>query len=268
MTFDQFEKASKRDLREKAKECFEKSQDETVNPMIRSGYILEAQLYTTELERRQSSRIALRDLLLELVVIALIGWEIYMSYGDDKLMNKQNGILSGLQQSTSDTASTIKGLLDMTRTMNETAQTTARTMRALQSDMDATNKGVHDQLSLFYDPAIVLVYQSDSHRLLFQNNGRTNITLNALKIWDGPEQIQMHRVIVPSAAYYFDIETMYKKLTDSVPKGSTQSIPVIAEIRNETGKIFRVTSNLYVIWEHDTLTIHAQTYSITPVATP
>src|SRR2546430_8667826 len=99
-TFEEFEKATQRELRERAKECFEKAQPDlfTEANYANTALLQEAQFYMSELERRAGSRIALRDLLLEIVVIFLIGGEILLGIkagrDEDKLMDKQNKILS------------------------------------------------------------------------------------------------------------------------------------------------------------------------------
>ena len=98
--------------------------------------MLEAQFYMQEMDRRDSSRIARRDWWLEIVVIFLIGIEIVLSVvgiifavregnAQAKLVQAQTGILTSLQQSSSDTVGALKGLLETTGKMNESAGKTA-----------------------------------------------------------------------------------------------------------------------------------------------
>jgi hypothetical protein len=61
--------------------CFEYAPDAT--PIDRLAVFQEAEFYTRELERRADSRTSIRDLLLEIIVIGMIGWEIWMGYGAD-----------------------------------------------------------------------------------------------------------------------------------------------------------------------------------------
>jgi hypothetical protein len=158
LNFEQFDSAKRSDLRNLAKECFDKSQAEPESSEKKASLLLEAQFYMAEMDRRQGGRTAWRDLLLEIVVILLIGFEIVLALkqgnDEDQLMDKQNRILFGLQQSTSDTATTLKGLLTMTATMNESASATAKTLVAVESTSKETSKALQDQLSLFYQPSV------------------------------------------------------------------------------------------------------------------
>ena len=94
--------------------------------MFKVALMLEAQFCMHELDRRHGSWTARRDLLLELVVILLIGWEIWLGFraerNEDALMDKQNAILANLAHSTADTATTMKGLALTSQTMNAALQ--------------------------------------------------------------------------------------------------------------------------------------------------
>src|ERR1700692_2491643 len=102
MTFDEFEKASKRDLRARAKHCFEKAQEggEYFNTDMQSTAFLEAQFYMSEMDRRHGGWIATRDLILEIVVILLIGGEIWFgnkaSSDEGALMKSQTAVMQKL----------------------------------------------------------------------------------------------------------------------------------------------------------------------------
>jgi hypothetical protein len=107
MTFEEFEKATKAELRSRAKDCFDNSAVyQPSDPMLTVPLILNAQFYMQELDRRHGSRIAVRDLILEIVVILLIGGEIWHGFKAAKeegaLMDKQNAILANLADSTAD----------------------------------------------------------------------------------------------------------------------------------------------------------------------
>lgn len=114
MTFEEFEKADKRVLRARIKACFEDAQEggRYHNTDRVPERLLEAQFYMQELDRRYDSWIAWRDLVLEVVVIALIGWEIHLAiqqgHDEDVLMGKQNAILTNLESSTQATAAQLK----------------------------------------------------------------------------------------------------------------------------------------------------------------
>ena len=78
MRVRELERLTKKDLRQRADDAFQKADEKG------PGYLMEAQFYMQELDRRHDSWISLRDLLLELVIIALIGWEIYLGYQGGK----------------------------------------------------------------------------------------------------------------------------------------------------------------------------------------
>jgi hypothetical protein len=115
LTFEQLEKAKKHELKARAKACFEAAQEggRLYNTDLGRATLLEAQFYMQELDRRHDSWIAWRDLVLEGIVIALIGWEIFLGRDEGVLMDRQNTILSNLETSTETTANLLKEQLAM-----------------------------------------------------------------------------------------------------------------------------------------------------------
>jgi hypothetical protein len=65
----------------------------TMNVGDQAAFIAQAEFLMRELDRRSDSWVSLRDLILEIVVIALIGWEIHMSYRAERLPGACNGRL-------------------------------------------------------------------------------------------------------------------------------------------------------------------------------
>ena len=126
MTFEEFETAKIQDLKRHAKKCFDECQTTFMTGDTRAAVLLEAQFYMSEIDRRHDSWISLRDLLLEIVVIALIGGEIGLaveaSRDEDKLMDKQNAVLEHLKDSSSATAATLQSLQLTTENMDRAAQ--------------------------------------------------------------------------------------------------------------------------------------------------
>src|ERR1700687_6169780 len=111
MTFEEYEKASKRVLRAQAKESFDQA-NQNASWGGAPTLLLQAQFYMQELDRRHDSLISLRDLILEIIVISLIGGEIWLGWrqGTDEalLMNRQNKILANLDKSTAATAALVQ----------------------------------------------------------------------------------------------------------------------------------------------------------------
>jgi hypothetical protein len=120
MNLEEFEKASDADLRKRAKECF----DTLPTHVTREGALLEAKFYLDEIERREHAqerktdvRNSWRDLILELVVIVLIGLEIWFSW---KGGNDQLTVLNNLQTSTGKTVETLNAVHDSLETQRKT----------------------------------------------------------------------------------------------------------------------------------------------------
>ena len=243
--FEQFDKAKRSELRNLAKECFEKSQEEPIFSERKVSLLLEAQFYMTEMDRREGGRIALRDLLLEIVVILLIGGEIWLAIKQGReqgaFMSKQNGILTSLQQSTSDTASTLKGLLTMTVTMNQSASATATTLQSLQSTTEAMNKAVQAQLSLFYQPSVTATFDMGTKKIVITNLGRTDLHITDVKYADGPrEPVHPTETIAPNSGWFMDAEVIQKALTDGTPKSTVKSVPISFYVADEHHKRYAV----------------------------
>src|SRR5580704_17763457 len=137
MTFDQFEKATQKELRSQAKVCFDIAQG-SQHWDRQAAKLLEAQFYMQELDRRHDSRITRRDFWLEIAVIGLIVAETVLSIyviklaireskDEDALMDKQNKVLENLKDSSA---------------------ATARTMQSVEKTMVTMNQGIHGQLGL------------------------------------------------------------------------------------------------------------------------
>lgn len=187
MTFDEFERASTGQLRAQARKCFERHQngiEESAESNLAA--LVEAQFYLNEVERKSSSRVALRDLFLEIVVIVLIGGEIglavYQGTHQDEANRKQTAVLNNLERSTESTANLLSGLLDTTKQMNVNVKSTADELGSLNTTTSSMNNGVHDQLVLLYEPSVILWYDSAHTRLALTNTGRTNVEITSVII--------------------------------------------------------------------------------------
>jgi hypothetical protein len=163
MYLELVEKMSKKQLREHINTLFAEAQ----NPGLdRSSRYSQAQFYMRELEHRHDSWISLRDLLLEIVVILLIGGEILLGYcqGSDeaKAAALQYQVLTTLQTSSGATADRLVEAKNALKTLND----------KLQAEID-----------LYYEPSITLEYfqQFGFHRMRVSNNGRTRISIFGVK---------------------------------------------------------------------------------------
>jgi hypothetical protein len=178
-------------------------------------------------------------------------------------MDKQNAILTTMQNSASATAETLKTLAETMGTMNSSASATADTLQSLRSTTVAMNKDVHGQLVLLYDPSLHLIYDAGSKKISLSNNGRTNIKLDGTK-YEGTaaEMFAKTFLLAPGAAYTWSINPIYQDLFSKVAKGTMLERSFDLYIRNELDKKYIVHSRLVGIYEGDTFTIHTQVQSI------
>ncbi len=107
MNTEEFEKATKKDLRRKANECFDNLKDSGSQEW--PALLMEARFYLDEIERREHDWVATRDLWLEIVVIVLIGLEIYFGITGG---NAQLTVLQKLDTSASQTATAVATLAE------------------------------------------------------------------------------------------------------------------------------------------------------------
>src|ERR1700751_5713423 len=158
MKVEEFRKLSRKELQAKANQAFALA--EARGQMERPGQLAEAEFYVRELDHRADSRVSTRDLVLEIVVIALIGWEIHMGYRQEheqsQQFEKQQAVLSNLEKSSA---------------------ATVGAMTAARSTMETMNASLQKQLALYYDVSMNIGFDPDKKELTFINNGRTNIAL-------------------------------------------------------------------------------------------
>jgi hypothetical protein len=247
MTFKEFEKASKQQLREEAKTCFERANDQNQTE-LRLIALTEAQFYMQELDRRHDGWIATRDLILEIVVIVLIGGEIL--FGDraardqGELMKSQTAVLQKLKES---------------------ASATADTLTALKSTTEVMNVAMQRQLALFYDVALVVTIDNGTKRMTFSNTGRTNIVLFGLKLGDGEAIFEKEgRTVSPTAAYQIDASESYASIAKRFAKGAGGLIPFDVYVKNEKGEEFTTHCRIGVSWAKDEMDLTMQIVSVTP----
>jgi hypothetical protein len=230
MRFEEFEKAKLKDLKREAKNRFSEYKDPITGGMDKPALLLEAQFYMTEMDRRHDNWIAWRDFVLEVVVIALIGIEIWVGVGQGKVVDQQTKILRDLLTSSS-----------------------------------ATTKVLQDQLDVFYEPSVVGSFVPATKEFNLLNNGRTNIELWGSKLAGGkPVVFKQAQLLTLNAGYRFAASTLYDELSQYVKKGSSVNLPYDVYLRNERGKEYIAHFQLAVFWQEASLTIFTQLNGIEP----
>jgi hypothetical protein len=244
MRVEQVQKLSKTELRAKANACFAEAE---LPGYDRAPLLFEAQFYMREIEHRSDSRVSIRDFILEIVVIALIGWEIHMGYQQERqqarAFEQEQAIRANMETSSRATAATLDSLAGTTSAMNT----------ALQK-----------QLALYYEISVTPVWDASTKKITIANTGRTNIALWGSKFYDQPVRIEDSRMIAPSGTYIIAADSLYSILVQRVPKGSNQFIPLDLYIRNDRREEFTEHCLIGTSWTNDTLNLGLQIVSVEP----
>jgi hypothetical protein len=242
LTVKELEKLSRRELRARADEVFKDA--ETRGP----GYLIGAQFYIGELERRADSRTSIRDLILEILVIILIAGELYMSHKQsiqqDTQFKEQQIVLGNMEKSSKETLGAIT---------------------AERQTMEAMNTALQKQLALFYDVSLNMVFDQDKKELMLMNNGRTNVVLWGGKV--GEERAfaaEEGRTITSGAGFKFEGSLSYELMIARFPKPAQGLLPYELYIKNERGEEFVQHGYFGVVWQNDVGILNVQTISVAP----
>jgi hypothetical protein len=233
MRLKEMEKLTKKELRQRVDDAFEVAEHKG------PGYLAEAQFYMRELEHRRDSWVSIRDLILEIFVIALIGWEIRMSYRAEQLQKDnfkdEKAVFESLQKSSGATADSLV----------------------------AVKTSLEKQLALLYDVSVAVTFDHNLKRIVLVNNGRTNLYIWGDQLNRGKRVMEAKpKMITPGGSYYIIADSFYEELGGKLPKGSKDTIPFDVFIKNEVGDSFVIESQFFAVWYNDLLTIHTQTSSV------
>jgi len=233
MRLREIEKLKKKDLKQRVDEAFAKSDEKG------PGYLAEAQFYMRELEHRRDSWVSIRDLLLEIAVIVLIGWEIHMSYRAERLQKEnfadEKKVFQNLEKSSG----------------------------ATSDSLVAVRTSLEKQLALLYDVSVAVTFDHNLKRIILVNNGRTNLYIWGDQLNRGNRVLEAKpKMITPGGSHYIIADSFYEELGRKLPKGSKDMIPFDVFIKNEVGDSFIIESQFFATWFNDLLTIHTQTSSV------
>jgi len=202
------------------KGCFEYAPE--ANPVDRLAVLQEAQFYSRELESRRDSWVSIRDFILEIVVIGLIGWEIHMNYRAERLQSqnfeKEQAVFTNLQASSAGTASTLITLQETSKQMNEAVQ---------------------KELAVAYEVSLNVKYDITSDRIIITNEGRTSVALWGSKV--GKSGIVMEktaRTLTPGVPYSIPGPEVSAGLSGVLPPGGFRPVPFVMFVKNERGEEF------------------------------
>lgn len=272
MNLEDLSRMSEAELRAKASEKLAKLEVKfQALPVYEEGSVLsEAQFFIDEIERRKQSRTGRRDLILEVVVIALIGAELIYGIvgGNQQLLvlqtlktsaDQQLVVLHNLNTSASETARTMKALGDKQDVVLATQQQTLQ----LTGQM---NDALQNQLGLNFAPALTLLYDQSVKSLVFQNFGKTNVFLWGVKLEGDTRMESEPRIIAPSPSTFYKIpaEDFIKIESARVPKGGSEKLHYDVYIKAANGKKYTASYYLLPKWKDDTLIVDTQQIGIKP----
>jgi len=236
---------TKEELKQGILECFEEAPESEIADLL--GILQEAQFYTRELERRSDSRVSIRDLVLEIVVILLIGWEIYMGHHQEWQQNR------AFQQEQV-----------IWKNMETSSDATAKTLTSLASTTAAMNLALQKQLALFYEVSVTPVWDASAKKITIMNSGRTNVSVWGTRLDDDPPLMWDSRVISPMSTYIVAAEYIFDELRQKVPKGTGRFVSYDLYITNDKGEEFVEHCEIGVSWKDDDLNLAMQIVSVTP----
>jgi hypothetical protein len=237
MTFEEFEKAGSKQLRAWAKGCFDRAKDNNTGEGTRIPLLLEAQFYMAERDRRHDNFIAWRDLILEVIVIFLIGWEIVVG-------GKQERVLQNLQSSSSATASTLS---------------------ALQQTTERMNAAIQRQTALMTEVSVEITFDTAQKRINIANKGNGGLELWGDRLDNGKQSIDKEpRIISRGGFYYLLADTFYKEVLEKFPDGFERFVPFEVYLRNDDGTEYVAICQMLVKNTNGALQIHTQTTSVSP----
>ncbi len=277
MNLEDLSRMSEAELREKANEKLAKLDlvVEGRRVHLEDGLILtEAQFFIDEIERRagdaerkRQSRIATRDLILELVVIALIGAElIYAIHGG----NQQLDVLQKLNTNAGQQ-------LQLLQTMNANAEQTARALTGLTQQQQTAvttqqqtlqmvtqmNGSLRTELGLNFKPAVTLVFDESGKRLVFQNVGKTNLFLWGTKTDElRPEMAPEPRVVAPSTNYSIWVGPMWDAESKVLTKGNTDRKRLEMYVKASDQKTYVASFFLVFAWQDEKMLLNVQMIGI------
>ena len=269
LNLDNIEQASEEQLRNAVRGCFEQARKAVSAPQSASAWFAEAQFYIAELQRRDaeserkySRRISFRDLILEVVVIILIGVEIYegiqqskvldnqltvlqtvqtnaveQGNADKKLWDKQNDLLTKLQEAAGKSADSSE------RTYQDKA--TVKSLESLQSSTDSMSKATQAQLALFYDVQLQATWEDSIKKVRLSNNGRVSVVITRVDLDHMPINLPSITTITPGSGNDLGIQFINNEIEEGAQnKPKTHTLTFTIKNNRQESFVMEVSMNL------------------------
>jgi hypothetical protein len=204
MTFEEFETAKPEDLREVAKECFEKAHKLGESWGGAPTLLLETQFYMTEIDRRNESNIARRDFRLELAIIGLILLELVVAV---------IGIVIGVREG------------------NEQA----KILEGLRAGIQATYQSMQAEHELNYRVSLNVVPHAETESLAVFNTGQRNVSLVGRKLNDRPPDLTSGWAIIAGQSANVTVANLFDNLLAGTRTGHQSSATMQFYLRADDG---------------------------------
>jgi hypothetical protein len=273
VTVEQIRRLKKKELRIRANEQL--ALVDTASADDRELHIHKADLFVRELERRRDywSWVSWRDLVLEIIVICLIGWEIRLSYQQDTQQSKnftaQQGVLGTMDTSASKTASAMTTLQTEQPKLVTAQQQSLETLRNTLKSITSMNALLDQQVKMAYVVSVVLTYEVAPKQIRIENQGRTAIYLRGGKVENEPPSKLKDPRLIPAAAYYsLDVPVLFDFFNAQADKNSMHRKSYEFYFLNAEGKQYVLHGYFNGRWQTDKLEIQSTMTSCKPEAFP
>jgi hypothetical protein len=223
MRFDEFEAATNEDLRREAKRCFDLYGSSGVGGLDKPQLVLEAQFYMQELGRREDSKIANRDFLMELIVIFLIGLELLAAVGLAVWGERQQ------TQEVNQQLSAFGKMLDELSKLQESSAATAQTLSSQQSIMQSMNDRLAVELGRMSQ--ITLDFSFSGSKASISNQGNVDLQFWGFKVADMPGKINKRPVLLKRSAS-IEVDEIASDIHKAI-KGDMVQVYVRDDFNNE-----------------------------------
>ncbi len=186
---------------------------------------------------------------LEIIVIALISWEIRISIRQEREQRqafaKEQEIWTQLEASSKDTASTLM---------------------ALQQTTEQMNKAMQEQVALSYEVGLRVQVDVVDNRFEITNEGHTRVTLWGVKIAGQTTNMQTRPMILaPGAPQSLPAESIITLAQQQMGQKQVAAVPVTLFLKNEKGEEFVARyvmggGPLYAVFS-----LHTEVISVVPL---
>lgn len=196
--------------------CFDYAPE--TSPIDRLAILQEAQIYSRELERRDDSFIAKRDLWLEIIVIGLITLELVLGLYQERDQSK-----SAAQEQS------------VLKSMQENSEATTKVLVTLEGTTEKVNEGIQSELELNYAPAVDIEVDKQTDGFILRNTGRTTFYLWGLEgDHDGATFYKTPKAITPGDIARVIFPGFFDAMAN-IPATYKSGLPIRFFIKNELG---------------------------------